>query len=112
MPITKAFSLIEALIALVIVSVVVLSIVGLIEIFIKQLPDRVLLTCLVESASSAVKACENGIVLNSVQCASYNVSITINGNCNPPQNTCSNIVVTASADDKSFTLNGVACNFQ
>lgn len=105
------FTLVEALVAVVITFILAIGILGMLNMFIIQLPNRALLTCLIEAASSGVSACRVGLVLDSVSCGSYNVSISIQGNCQPPTGECSNITVTAVAEGRSFSLRDTVCNF-
>ena len=108
----KGFSLVEALTSIVIVIFLVLGIVGMLELFMRQIPDRMLLTCLVHGAVSGINSCRAGSPINSLTCLGYNINISIKeGSCNPSENPCEEVEVEASYGNKSFTLNSVVCNF-
>ena len=108
----KGFTIIEALIAILITSFIAISIAALITIFGTKIADRILLSCLVEGATSGIEACRGGQIINQITCAGLTINISINGNCQPAINTCSDITVTASAKGKNFNLTDKVCNFQ
>ena len=105
------FTLVEALVAVVLTFILATGILGMLYTFLNQIPHRMLITCLVEGAASGVSACRMGVALNSLSCGSYSISVSIQGSCSPPIGTCSTVTVTASAQDKSFSLRDTVCNF-
>ena len=107
----KGFTLIEALIAILITTLIVISIAGLITVFGAKTTNRILLTCLVEGATSGIEACKGGEVIDQITCGGYTVSLNISGNCQPSPGTCSDITVTASVDENTFSLTDKVCNF-
>ncbi len=109
---SKGFTLIEALIAILITTLIVMSMAGLITVLGTKTSDRILLSCLIEGASSGIEACKGGEVINQITCGGFTINISINGNCQPPINTCSNVTSTASAGGKTFSLTDKVCNFQ
>jgi len=106
----KGFTLIEALIAILISAILTAIIAGGITAFSSKNQDRLLKTCLIEGAQSALHACKAGNVMNSYQCGKYNINITISGNCNPPSG-CNNVTVRAEAQGQSFEFYDTVCNF-
>ena len=107
----KGFTLIEALIAILITTLIVIGVAGLITVFGTKTADRILLSCLVEGATSGIEACKEGEVINQITCGGFTINISISGNCQPPANTCSDIISTASANGKTFSLTDKVCNF-
>jgi len=106
----KGFTLIEALIAILISAILTAIFAGGVTAFSSKNQDRLLMTCLIEGAQSAIHACRAGNVMNSYQCGKYNINITINGNCNPPSG-CNNVTVRAEAQGIYFELKDMVCNF-
>jgi len=113
----KGFTLIEALIAILITAILAVIIAGLLTSFAFKTSDRVILSCLVEGASSGISACKGGNIINSINCGGYTVQggnpvqIEINGNCPPAPGTCSEITATAEVKGLSFSLTDKVCNF-
>jgi prepilin-type N-terminal cleavage/methylation domain-containing protein len=107
----KGFTLIEALIAILITAILAVIIAGLLTSFAFKTSDRVILSCLVEGASSGISACKGGNSINSINCGGYTVQIEINGNCPPAPGTCSEITATAKVKGLSFSLTDKVCNF-
>ncbi len=105
------FTIVEALIAIVIVSIIAVSIAALITSFGSKTSDRILLSCLVEGAASGIEACRGGETINQITCGGLTVDISITGNCQPAPNTCSDVIVTATAKGKSVSLSDKICNF-
>ncbi len=106
------FTIIEALIAILIVSIIAISIAGLISSFGLETSNRILLSCLMQGADSGIEACRSGDYISNITCGGILVNIQITGNCTPPPNTCSDIIVTATAKGKSVSLSDKICNFQ
>lgn len=106
---SDGFTLIEALIAICISIILVTIIASGITAFSSEAQDRVLKTCLIEGAESALATCKAGNITNNFTCGKYNIRITIEGNCNP-QNTCNNVKVRAEAQGQVFELTDMVCN--
>lgn len=111
----KGFSLIEALIAVAIISIALIGLAGMQGTFATQTVDRTLQNSLVDAASSALSHCQN---VNANPPASYTyegglvVNVTLSGGCNPGLDSCNDVTATASARGKSFALTTRVCNFQ
>lgn len=110
----SGFTLIEALVAILILIIAILGLVGMQGIFARQSADRIFMNSLIDAASSALSHCQN---TNSAPPTSYSyenfvVNIQLLGNCNPTENTCNTVTVTASAQGKSFSLTTLVCNFR
>lgn len=108
----RGFTLVEALIALLISLFIITGIVGLLTSFGFFTRDKMLYTCLLEAASSGVEACRSGVVIYSIDCGGYTVSVSINGNCNPEKGQCEDITVTATAAGHSSVLTDTVCNWE
>ncbi len=111
----KGFSLIEALIAIAILSIAVLGLVAMQGIFATQTADRTLHNSLIDAASSALTHCQN---VNTSPPSSYTyennlvVNVSLTGGCSPVTDSCNNVTATASALGKSFALTTRVCNFR
>ena len=105
----KGFSLVEALVAVIITFIVVLGIATMLGFFPNYVKDRTELSCLVEAASSGISACRAGIVINSVECGPYRINVTVEGSCTPAKGTCGEITATAELGGRTFTLRDVVC---
>jgi len=109
----KGFTLIEALIAILIAAILTAIIAGGITAFSSNNQDRLLKTCLIEGAQSAFYTCRAGIDPSSYdyKCGKYKINLrVINGNCNPPSG-CNNVTVRAEAQGQYFEFNDTVCNF-
>lgn len=111
----KGFSLIEALIAVAIVSIALIGLAGMQGLFATQTVDRTVQNSLVDAASSALTHCQN---VNTTPTSPYiyeqglEVNVTLSGSCNPATDSCNNVIATASARGKSFSLTTLVCNIQ
>jgi prepilin-type N-terminal cleavage/methylation domain-containing protein len=108
----KGFTLIEALIAILIAAILAGIIAGAITIFASKTSDRIVLSCLIEGASSGIAACKGGYKIDRINCGGYEVEVTINGNCNPSSGKCENATATAKLKGMSFSLSDKVCNFK
>lgn len=109
----RGFTLVEALIALIISFLIIIGIAGLLTSFGLFTKDRALYTCLLEAASSGIEACRAGVSINSINCGGYTVNIrSIAGSCNPARGQCSDVTVTASYAGHSSTLTDTVCNWE
>jgi len=109
----KGFTLIEALIAILIAAVLSAIVAGVITIFASKTSDRILMSCLIEGASSGINACKSGNFTNfQIECGGIKVDVEITqGVCNPPEGNCSDVRVTAKAKGWNFSLTDKVCNF-
>ena len=107
----KGFTLIEALIAVLLAFIIAIGVASLIGFFQSHLIDRTKMSCLIEGANSGLEACRAGQVISSITCGSLTVGITIQGSCSPPSNTCNDITATASLNGNTFSLTDAVCNF-
>lgn len=107
----KGFTLIEALIAILIAAILTTIIAGGITAFSKSNQDRLLKTCLIEGAQTAISACKAGWPINQYDCGKYKVAINLSGNC-APQNGCNKIIVKASVQNHFFELTDMVCKLE
>lgn len=90
----KGFSLVEVLISMLIFIITVASGYYIFSHYINMLKERYLISCVVESAYSAMNLCMKGIQPpTQVFCGGYQISI--NGNCTLAEGECGNVSVTA-----------------
>lgn len=113
-------SLIEALVALMLLTISILSVMTMITAFPRSTTDDLVLTCLLQAASSGIEAKRANHSLGSlnVPCGGRNVSVSISGT--PPStapqpgsgNTaCATVTATATYGSKTMTLRDLVCNF-
>ena len=114
----KGFTLIEALIAILLVSIVIVSISSLITESVFSTKKRIIYECLVNAANSAIEACRGGKNISSFNCGGLNISININTDCSSitiPSNTwdanCEDVTVTARYGNTTHTLRDMVCKF-
>jgi len=107
----KGFTLIETLIAILIAGILAGIILGVVTSFAFKTSDRIVVSCLIEGASSGISACKGGNTIDYVECGGNRVQIEINGNCNPAPGTCSEITVTSKVNRLSLSLTDKVCNF-
>lgn len=108
----KGFSLIEALMAVSITFFIATTIAGMLTMFGVHSKKGIELTCLVNAAASGIEACRGGQTISTYTCGGININVSISGNCNPSQNQCNQITVTASYQNRKFSLTDYVCNFQ
>lgn len=108
----RGFTLVEALVAVMVSFLIAVGIAGMITSFGLFTRDNVLYTCLLNAASSAIEACKGGQAISQVNCGSYTVSVGLSGNCMPAQGQCSQVSATATARNKSTSLTDMICNVQ
>ncbi len=107
----RGFTLIEALIAIVLAFFIVIGVANVVGFFPSSTADRLEMSCLVEGAVSGVEACRAGQVINSIQCGGFTVNIDVNGSCAPSAGSCNEVTVTATLNGRSFSLKDTVCNF-
>lgn len=105
----RGFNLVEALVTMLIFIITIASGYYIFSHYVNMLRDRYLISCVVESAYSAMNLCMKGITPpTQISCGEYIVEIS--GTCNIPTGECNDVSVTASANGFSFSLNGKGCN--
>jgi prepilin-type N-terminal cleavage/methylation domain-containing protein len=129
--IKKGFTIIEVLIAFIIISVVSLSLISMQSSFSKSTHSRTVTTALSDVAQSAMATCQsfntppNSVYYNipsinsdSSGTKKIEIFITVTGSCVlPAPNSCSDITIvtsntqTITASSRKFTLEGNICNF-
>lgn len=113
----KGFTLIEALIGVLILGLIVISITRLITGSVVSTRERIIMECLVNAANSAIEACRGGVSLSDFQCGAFNIILNIHGNCDiqPPSNiwdsNCEEILVTAIYENKEHKIRDYICKF-
>lgn len=114
------FSLLEALMSVLLVAILVIGVTGMITAFSKFTRDDLLGTCLVQAASSGIEAKRANPTISSIQvrCGGYNINVTITGSppSTPPpmgsgQSACAQVTSTATASGRSMVLRDLVCNF-
>lgn len=114
------FTLLEALMSVLLVAILVMGVVGMITAFSKFTRDDLLGTCLVQAASSGIEAKRATPTISSLQvtCGGYNINVTITGNppSSPPsmgsgQSACAEVTATASSSGRTMVLRDLVCNF-
>lgn len=110
----KGFALIEGLISVMITLIMALSVAGLLLYFMMHNRSNVELTCLVNTANSAIEACRGGIVPpNQFTCGGRNITVNFTGSCTGiGNNQCQTITVVASDGVRNLRLQDVVCNLQ
>ncbi|WPM32988.1 hypothetical protein IAE16_04730 [Hydrogenobacter sp. T-2] len=106
----RGFSLVEGLVAVLITFIIAVGIAGLLTMFGVYNRSNVEITCVVQAVSSTIEACRGGVVRTAYNCGGRNINVNLSGNCNPPQNTCSNITASANVSGISYSLTDVVCN--
>lgn len=117
----KGFTLIEALIAILIATLVILGITGLITNSITLTRKKILMECLISAANSAIEACRGGVNINSYQCGGPGgmlVRVSVDTDCSeitPPANfweaSCRRVTVTATYGSEHHKLTDLICKF-
>lgn len=114
-PITKkeGFTLIEAIIAMAIGLMVVLSISALIGYFALYTRDVGLKFCLTSALENGFSLCRNGKnPPNSYTCGNYSISISYSTDCTTiPSDSCSNVTITASYSGKVYSMTDRVCRW-
>lgn len=109
----KGFSIIESLISLVIIFFVVIGIMNMITYFGLDTKNRVMMECLISSVESAASQCKAmQTPAASVSCQGYTINISTNGSCTPAENTCNDVTIQGSVNNRTFKLNTIVCNLQ
>lgn len=111
----RGFTLIEALIAMVILTIGIVSVISMQATFARGTVDRTVLNALIDSAASALNRCQ---IDNATPASlSYThegrtINVSITGSCNPASDTCNAVSATAThSTGKTFTISTMVCNF-
>jgi len=105
----KGFSLVEALVGILILLVGIVSIYYLFSKFSEMDRSRVVHACLVEAVASAIKLCKNGASPPpTFTCG--NIEVALSGSCNVPQDGCAQVSVRGEVEDYTLELVQTACN--
>jgi len=119
----KGFTLIEALIATLLFSIVIIGISYLITNSATYTRDRIITECLVNAANCAIEACRGGLDPTDSQvgcrnCGNLTVDINIDVDCEnisfpgtPWSSNCRDVTVTASYGNKQHILRDKICRF-
>ncbi|HIJ60426.1 MAG TPA: prepilin-type N-terminal cleavage/methylation domain-containing protein [Nitrospirae bacterium] len=112
----RGFTLLEALIAMVILTIGIVSVISMQATFAKGTVDRTVLNALIDSASSLLNRCQ--IDTGTPSSVTYThegrtITVTRTGSCNPNTDTCNAVSATAtdSLTNKTFTISTMICNF-
>ncbi len=114
----KGFTLIEALIGILILGLIVISISRLITGSVVSARDRTIMECLVNAANSAIEACRGGINLNTFECGGLEINLDVSITCSsitPPSEpwdaNCREVTVIATYGTKQHRLTDLVCKF-
>lgn len=110
----KGFTLVEVMISIVILIIGVLGVMTLQSRFATATADRAVRNALIDAAASALQHCESTLSTppSNYTYGGITVSVSVSGGCNPSEDTCNNVTVTATAQGKSFSLTTKVCNFR
>lgn len=114
----QGFTLIEALISILILALIITGITNLITFSVRSTRERTIMECLVNAANSAIEACRSGTNLRSFECGGINIQLTINKNCSSitsPSNVwsanCEEVTVNAKYNNYQHKLTDLVCKF-
>ncbi|HEV09604.1 MAG TPA: hypothetical protein ENO34_04300 [Sulfurihydrogenibium azorense] len=109
---TKGSSLIEALIAVVIVIMIATGIMNMITMFGFSTKNRLAMECLINAVASQVERCRAmETPENQISCGGYTINIKVNGNCQPDN--CDEVTITGRVQNVNispFSLKTIVCN--
>ena len=110
----KGFTIIEALIALAILSISLLGVVAMMVYFATDTTDKNLKSCLLDRATSALSQYRaNALpVSTSFTCANRSGTMTMSQTTFPGTNACNDVTATATAGGKTIQLSTKVCNMQ
>ncbi|MCX7913918.1 MAG: hypothetical protein N2511_04965 [Thermodesulfovibrionales bacterium] len=117
---TEGFSLVEALIAVLLVVLLVIGVMKMITNFPLATGKDFVETCLLQAASSGIEAkrANHSLSSLSVPCGNITINVTITGNppAVPPSagsgtTACATVVATATYGGRSMVLRDLVCNF-
>lgn len=116
----EGFSLIEAMISVLLVAILIMGVMAMITSFPASTNNDFIRTCLLQAASSGIEAKRANHTLTSlnVPCGAITVNVTISGNppSSPPApgsgvSACVTVTATASYSGRSMTMRDLVCNF-
>jgi len=110
----KGFSLIEAMLAISILTISLLGVVAMQVYFGTQTTDNATLNCLLDTATNALTQyrANAGTISSPVLCDEGRISVTVsNPGSYPAQSTCQDVTITTSAKGRTFKLSSKVCNF-
>ena len=110
----KGFTLIEAMIAITILTFSLLGVIAMQSYFGTQTSDRGLKNCLLDCALNAITQYKaNSLPITSpVTCDIYSVTVSLDHSTYPSANSCNDVTATASKSGKTFSIKTKVCNFQ
>jgi prepilin-type N-terminal cleavage/methylation domain-containing protein len=110
----RGFTLIEAMIALAILSISLLGVVAMMVYFGTDTSDKNLKSCLLDRATSALSQYRaNALpVPTSFTCTNRTGTMTMSHTTFPGPNLCNDVTATASAGGKTIQLSTKVCNMQ
>ncbi len=107
------FTLIEALVGLVLLSLSLLGVVALMVHFSTGTADKSLRDCLLDNALNGLAQLRaNTTVSTTFTCGSASGTLTLNPGTFPGTNSCSDVTATATAGGKTLQITTKICNFQ
>lgn len=110
----KGFTLIEAMLAITILTISLLGVVAMQAYLGSQTTDKAVLNCLLDTASNTLAQyrANAGTISSPVSCDEGRISVTVsNPGSYPAQSTCQDVTITTSASGKTFNLPSKVCNF-
>lgn len=114
----RGFTLIEVLIAILILALIIVGIANLITGSISSTRERTIMECLVNAANSAIEACRGGINLGEFQCGGLNVQINLSRDCSTitvPTATwsanCAEVIIITRYGNRQHRLTDLVCRF-
>lgn len=110
----KGFTLIEAMIAVTILTISLLGVVAMQVYFGTQTTDQSLKNCLVDSSMNALSQYKGNSlpITSSVTCDIYTITVSLDQSTFPSSDNCSDVTATSSSMGKSFSIKTKVCNFQ
>ncbi|MDI6801641.1 MAG: prepilin-type N-terminal cleavage/methylation domain-containing protein [Thermodesulfovibrionales bacterium] len=115
----QGFSLVEALIATVILAIGITGFISMQASFASKSAVRTAINSLIDAASSALAQCQADKTTGSSLSYTYEnnmvVTVTLNKSCNIAPDECDAVTATASAEgkgEKPFKLTTYVCNFK
>jgi len=121
----KGFTLIEAMLAITILTISLLGVVAMQAYLGSQTTDKAVLNCLLDTASNTLAQyrANADTITSPVLCDEGRISVTVAGSAipsttasniypaYPAQSVCADVTITTSAKGKTFKLSSYVCNF-
>jgi Tfp pilus assembly protein PilV len=112
----SGFTLIEALIGALLLSLSLLGVVGMMVYFGTDTADKTLRDCLLDNATNGLTQLRANLTVSasrSITCGASSGTLTVSPNTFPATaNTCSDVTATAAAGGKTLQMTTRICNFQ